>query len=321
MQAVSFPGPGCVEIVDIPRPSLIEPSDAIVLVTTAAIGPWDIERFESIGSEQVVPGGEFAGIVVETGGDVRTIELDDLVCNTTHLVNKKGQGDVFGTTSVPGGHAEYVRVPNADSVLVKIPASAEERVVLAGGTTGLGINAADIALQENSGANYAVVGCDPIGMSALIGLSNAGHKDKLIAVDDHAARRTLASKYAGEAYSGSDDSPKAGFDIVMVGAINEFNRPDIVAQLVKPGGTIVFAEPYGPSRIVTAETNLPEGVTIMAASWPSKDDVRKIVSAVQIRRLELTPVVSHVIPLDEALDAYKAASGPEAGVQKVLLKP
>ena len=321
MQAVSFPGPGRVEIIDIPRPSIHEPSDAIVLVTTAAIGPWDIERFESVGGEQVVPGGEFAGIVVEIGGDVRTVELDDLVCNTAHLVNKKGQSGIFGTTSVAGGHAEYVRVPNADSVLVKIPASAEERVVLAGGTTGLGINAAAIALQENSGANYAVVGCDPIGISALIGLSNAGHKDNLIAVDDHVARRTLAGKYAGEAYSGSDDLPKAVSDIVMVGAINEFNRPDIVADLVKPGGTIVFAEPHGPSRIVTAGTNLPEGVTIMAASWPSKDDVRKIVSAIQIRRLDLTPVVSHVIPLDEALDAYKAASGPEAGVQKVLLKP
>ncbi|HCI86994.1 MAG TPA: hypothetical protein DHV68_09130 [Dehalococcoidia bacterium] len=321
MQAVSFPGPGCVEIVDIPRPSLIEPSDAIVLVTTAAIGPWDIERFESIGSEQVVPGGEFAGIIVEIGSEVRTVELDDLVCNTAHLVNRKGHSRVFGTTSVAGGHAEYVRVPNADAALVKISDSVEERVVLAGGTIGLGINAAAVALQEDSGASYAVVGCDPIGVSALIGIKNSGHNDNLIAVDDHAARRTLAGKYAEEAYSGSDDLANATSDIVMVGAMCDFNRPDLIAQLVKPDGTIVFAEPYGPSRIVTAGTNLPEGVKIMAASWPNKDDVRKIVSAIQIRQLDLTPIVSHVIPLDEALDAYKAASGPEAGVQKVLLKP
>ncbi|MBT4340664.1 MAG: hypothetical protein HOD62_01145, partial [Chloroflexi bacterium] len=137
MQALSFPGYGRVEIIEIPRPALRETTDAIVLVTTASIGPWDIEHFFSAGEEAVVPGGEFAGIVVETGSDVSRIDLDDLVSNTVRHLSSNGTSQLFGSASLPGGHAEYVRVPNADATLTKIAASGEERAVLTGGTAGL----------------------------------------------------------------------------------------------------------------------------------------------------------------------------------------
>ncbi|MGY8880226.1 MAG: alcohol dehydrogenase catalytic domain-containing protein, partial [Dehalococcoidia bacterium] len=158
MQALSFPGYGRVEIIEIPRPALREPTDAIVLVTTAAIGPWDIERFFSVGQESVVPGGEFAGLVVETGSEVTTVELDDLVSNTVRHLSSNRTNQLFGSSSLPGGHAEYVRVPNADATLTKIAASGEERAVLAGGTAGLGVNVAVAAISESPEGSYAVVG-------------------------------------------------------------------------------------------------------------------------------------------------------------------
>lgn len=86
MQAVSFPECGRTEIIDILRPVLHEPGDAIVLVTTAAIGPLDIEHFLSVSADRVVPGGEFEGLVVETSEDVEIIKLYDLVTNTVQHV-------------------------------------------------------------------------------------------------------------------------------------------------------------------------------------------------------------------------------------------
>jgi threonine dehydrogenase-like Zn-dependent dehydrogenase len=321
MQALSFPGYGRVEIIEIPRPALREPTDAIVLVTTAAIGPWDIERFLSVGEDGVVPGGEFAGLVVETGSDVSMVELDDLVSNTVHHFTSNGGSQLFGSSSLPGGHAEYVRVPDADITLTKIAASGEERAVLAGGTAGLGVNVAATAIRESPAGSYAVVGCDPIGMTALIALKNADNSKHIIAIEDHTARRTLASGFASQALNSNDTLPIEQMDVVIIGSIEDAPKFEKAVTLVRPGGYIIFSEPYGPMRATESGLALPEGVTLTAAAWPTNKDAQKIVTAMQIKRLDLTPVVSHVIPLDEAQDAYEAAAGPGHGVQKVLLKP
>jgi threonine dehydrogenase-like Zn-dependent dehydrogenase len=321
MQALSFPGYGRVEIIEIPPPALRDPGDAIVLVTTAAIGPWDVERFLSVSESDVVPGGEFAGLVVETGSAVSTVDLDDLVANTTQHSSGNGHTSLFGSTTLPGGHAEYVRVPDADKTLTKIADSGEERAVIAGGTIGLGVNAAALATTIAPSGTYAVVGCDPIGMTALIALSNTGAIDKLLAVEDHAARRTLASQYSKAALTGAQISENRRFDVVIVGAVRDYPGFDVVSKLLKPDGTVVFCEPYGSERLSTSGTLIPDGVKISAATWPTNVEAGKIVIALQIRRLDLTPLVSHVIPLDQAQEAYEAAAGPGAGVQKVLLKP
>jgi threonine dehydrogenase-like Zn-dependent dehydrogenase len=321
MQALSFPSYGRVEIVELPRPALRDPGDVIVLVTTTAIGPWDVERFLSVGEDSVVPGGEFAGIVVETGADVSTIELDDLVTNTTCHTGYSGQSDLFGSTTLPGGHAEYVRVPNADTTLTKIGASGEERAVLAGGSVGLGVNAAATALANSPDASLAIVGCDPIGMTALITLKNAGIGGRLLAVEDHAARKTLASGFASETLRSSQIQLENKVDTVIVGSTREYPGFESVAKLVKNSGSIIFSEPYGAARVAKQGIVLPPSVAIYAANWPTNGDARKIVTAIQIRQLDLTPLVSHVIPFDEAQAAYEAATEPGPGVQKVLLKP
>lgn len=321
MQALSFPSHGRVEIIELPRPSLREPADAIVLVTTAAIGPWDVESFLGVVGSNVVPGGEFAGIVVETGADVSTVELDDLVVNTTSHTRSSGQSELFGSTVLPGGHAEYVRVPDADRTLTKISASGEERAVLAGGSVGLGVNAATMALASSPDASFAVVGCDPIGMTALVTLKNAGMGDRLLAVEDHAARRTLAAGIASESLTSSQIKPENKVDIVIVGSTLEYPGFESVSRLVKNSGSIIFSEPYGAAKVTAQGMVLPRGVTILAATWPTNEQARKIVTSIQIRRLDLTPLVSHVIPFDEAQSAYEAAAEPRPGVQKVLLKP
>jgi threonine dehydrogenase-like Zn-dependent dehydrogenase len=321
MQAISFPGYGNVEIIEIPRPFLREPTDAIVLVTTAAIGPWDVERFLGADNESVVPGGEFAGLVVEIGSDVSTVELDDLVTNTVHHLNTDRTSQFFGSSCLPGGHAEYVRVPNADTTLTKIAASGEERAVIAGGTAGLGVNVAKAAISKSPEGSYAIVGCDPIGMTALIALKNAGKSQSLIAIEDHTARRTLASGFAAQAISSSDALPIKQMDVVIIGSIQDAPEFEKAVSLVQTDGYIIFSEPYGPVRSIKSGVSLPDGVTLSATAWPTNEDAKKIVTAMQIKQLDLTPIVSHVIPLDKAQEAYEAAAEPIQGVQKVLLKP
>ena len=324
MQTVAFPGNGRAEIIELPRPAPRDPGDAIVLVTTAAIGPWDVDSFLGAGStaHKTTPGGEFAGIVVETGGDVSLIELDDLVTNTVQHVGFGNGPELFGSKTLPGGHAEYVRVPDADTTLTKIAASGEERAVLAGGTAALGTGAAAMALAASPVGTYTVVGCDPIGLTALIALNNgtAGVKDRISAIEGHSARRTLAASYAEEVFASAGGAADHRSDVVIVGALRDGPGIEVAMKSVKVGGNIIFVEPYGASRFVESGTFVPEGVTITSTDWPGVDDAKRIVTNLQIRRIDLTPVVSHVMPLDEVQDAYEAAAGPGPGVQKVLLK-
>ena len=327
MQAVIFPEYGRAEIVELRRPALQGRGDAIVLVTTAAIGPWDIDRF--LGSNAVratgngvTPGGEFAGIVVETGENVTRFELDDLVTNTVQHVGPNGKTALFGSDTLPGGHAEYVRVPDADTTLTRIAVSGEERVVLAGGTVGLGVGLAAMAIAIAPQGSYTVAGCDPIGMTALIVLKKggAGVTERTFAIEGHSARRTLASNYSSRVFTSADESGQHQSDVVIVGAVRDCPGIEAVVGSVKPGGHIIFAEPHGTSRLLAPGTRIPESVTVSSAKWPDVDDARKVVTDLQIRRLDLTALVSHVMPLDEVHDAYEAAAGPGAGVQKVLLK-
>jgi threonine dehydrogenase-like Zn-dependent dehydrogenase len=246
------------------------------------------------------------------------------VCSSDLIQHVAGgsRSELFGSKTLPGGHAEYVRVPDADTTLTKIAASGEERAVLAGGTAALGAGAAAMALAASPVGTYTVVGCDPIGLTALIALNNgtAGVKDRISAIEGHSARRTLAASYAEEVFASAGGAADHRSDVVIVGALRDGPGIEVAMKSVKVGGNIIFVEPYGASRFVESGTFVPEGVTITSTDWPGVDDAKRIVTNLQIRRIDLTPVVSHVMPLDEVQDAYEAAAGPGPGVQKVLLK-
>ena len=322
MQAITFTGYKQTEIIEMPRPALRNPSDAIVLVTTTAIGPWDIQAFLNTNRNELTPGGEFAGIVVETGEAVSHIEIDDLVANTVQHVSKNsGIPELFGSNTLPGGHAEYVRVPDADRCLVKIAVSGEERAVLAGGTAGLGMGAASATLEYAESGSYAIAGCDPIGMTALIALKAAGAKNRTIAIEDHTERRKLADGFTLKSFSSNECLNTSKVDVLIVGATIEAPEFSTLANLVQPDGHVIFCEPDGPSRLLKSDITLPRKVVVSHAKWPDVSEAKRIVTAMQIKKLDLTPVVSHVIPLDEAQEAYEAAAGPGPGVQKILLKP
>ena len=117
MLAVTFPAPGRAELIETPRPALLGPEDAIVLVTTTAIGPWDVAQFlrenPNPDRDTNTPGGEFAGIVVETGENISEIEpqvtraqrdqlADELAeCRASPFPDADGDGEADTTDACP----------------------------------------------------------------------------------------------------------------------------------------------------------------------------------------------------------------------------
>jgi threonine dehydrogenase-like Zn-dependent dehydrogenase len=141
MKAVTYHGKRDVRVDTVPDPVLHEPTDAIVRITTTGICGSDLHLYEVLGSfmeEGDVLGHEPMGVVEEVGSAVTGIAPGDRVvipfniscghcymcaqglqsqCETTQVRSQGKGAALFGYTKlygqVPGGQAEYLRVPQA----------------------------------------------------------------------------------------------------------------------------------------------------------------------------------------------------------------
>ena len=194
MRALTWQGKRDVRVVDVPDPRIQEPTDAIVRITSTAICGSDLHLYEVLGAYLTpgdVLGHEPMGIVEEVGSEVTHIAPGDRVvvpfniscgscwmctrglyaqCETTQ-VRAQGKGaTLFGYTSlygaVPGGQAEYLRVPQAHFGPIKVPHEhTDQRFLYLSDilpTAWQAVVFADVA----PGGTLAVLGLGPVGQFA-----------------------------------------------------------------------------------------------------------------------------------------------------------
>src|SRR5258708_4879653 len=142
MRAVVVGEPGTTKVVDVPEPRLLDPRDAVVRVTAAAICGADLFPIRGMTpgfDHTTVLGHEFVGTVAEVGTSVQGLRVGQrVVCSSmvsdgtcAHCrANRPAQCEqrcLFGYSGVyprlDGGQAELVRVPMADRCLLPPPAS------------------------------------------------------------------------------------------------------------------------------------------------------------------------------------------------------
>jgi threonine dehydrogenase-like Zn-dependent dehydrogenase len=209
MKAVTWHGRRDVRVDEVPDPRIEEPTDAIIRVTSSGICGSDLHLYEVLGpfmSQGDVLGHEPMGIVEEVGSEVDNLAPGDRVvipfqiacgdcfmcgvglytqCETTQ-VREQGMGAaLFGYTKlygeVPGGQAEYLRVPQAQFGPIKVPAGPpDERFVYLSDVLPTAWQAVEYAAIPDGGT-VVVLGLGPIGdMSARIA-AHRGHR--VIGVD------------------------------------------------------------------------------------------------------------------------------------------
>ena len=247
MKAVVWHGKEDIRVDNVPDPVIQEPTDAIVRVTSTAICGSDLHLYSKLSPimrKGDIVGHEPMGIVEEVGRDVTHIQPGDRVvvpfniscghcyfcneqlysqCETTRDRGKlaeaasllgRGKGaSLFGYThvygAVPGGQAEYLRVPQAHFGPVKVPEEAEgapdERFLYLSDVLPTSWQAVAYADVPEDGT-LGIWGLGPIGqMSARIAYHlGAG---RVIGVDNVPERLTLAAKYGVETvdFSAVDD--------------------------------------------------------------------------------------------------------------------
>jgi threonine dehydrogenase-like Zn-dependent dehydrogenase len=310
MLAVQITGPSQLTLVETARPELRGDGDAILMVTTSAIGPWDVSAYER-GAKGVAPGAQFVGIVVQTGSSVKSVGIDDLV--VCRVAPRPGDGPNW---PLCGGHAEYVWVPDADSRLIRTTAAAEERTVLAGGAVALGIAAAEEALTLTDNGPILAWGCDASALAALAWLNRkAAPRRTRFAYDHVTARSTVAKTYGAEMVS-LHEIAELNPKVALFGFPPRGPAPRDLAAHLPDGATVISLDPAQDLHgAFTA------GINVITCDWPMLEQVKRATLAVQLREINLTPLVSHVKPLDEAEDAYRQAAEAPPGSQTLLLKP
>src|ERR1700709_2702131 len=191
MKALTWQGNEHVEVIEVPHPQLQESTDAIIKVTSTAICGSDLHLYGVLGPYLTpgdVLGHEAMGIVEEVGAEVSHLSPGDRVvipfniscghcwmcsrglfaqCETTQVVAEGKGAALFGYTSlygsVPGGQAEYLRIPQAQFGPIKVPQGIEElRVLYLSDILPTAWQAAVYA-DTPPGGTLAVLGLGPVG--------------------------------------------------------------------------------------------------------------------------------------------------------------
>ncbi|WP_406076494.1 zinc-dependent alcohol dehydrogenase [Micromonospora sp. NBC_00858] len=243
MKALTWQGKRDVRVEEIPDPRIEEPTDAIVKITSTAICGSDLHLYEVLGpylKPGDVLGHEPMGIVEEVGPGVSQLKPGDRVvvpfniscgscwmcqrqlyaqCETTQVSSEGKGAALLGYTSlygsVPGGQAEYLRVPQAHFGPITIPQSgADERYLYLSDILPTAWQAVKYA-DTPPGGTLAVFGLGPVGQfCARIGRHlGAG---RVIGLDLVPERLELARRHGIEVLDVRelDDVPGALIDLV-----------------------------------------------------------------------------------------------------------
>ena len=238
MRALTWQGTGKVAVGDVADPVIQEATDAVIRVTSTAICGSDLHLYDVLGmylDAGDVLGHEPMGIVEEVGAEVTHIKPGDRVvvpfniscghcwmcrrgyfaqCETTQV---RGQGKgaaLFGYTKlygqVPGGQAEFLRVPQAHFGPIKVPdGHPDERYLFLSDVLTTSWQAAKFA-DVQPGDTVLVTGLGPIGQMCARIARHLG-AGRVIAVDNVSERIAMAGRHGIETlnFDDVDDIPAA----------------------------------------------------------------------------------------------------------------
>ncbi len=234
MKALTWHGQRDVRCEEVADPTIEEPTDVVVRVTSTAICGSDLHLYEVLGpfmSEGDVLGHETIGVVEAVGSAVTDRRVGDRVvmpfqiscgscfmcdeglptqCETTQVTEHGTGAALFGYSklygSVPGGQAQYLRVPHASHTTIPVPEGpSDDRFLFLSDVLPTAWQAVEYA-GVPKGSTIAVLGQGPIGNMAARIAVHLGHRVLAVdLVDERLARATACGAEAVDLRDHDDD--------------------------------------------------------------------------------------------------------------------
>lgn len=344
MFAVVYHGPGQKSWEEVPKPEIIDDTDAVVRVDAVTICGTDLHILKG-DVPAVTPGRilghEAVGTIESVGSGVKTRKVGDKVlvscisaCGTCRFCREGAYGQCLGGGGwilghkIDGTQAEYVRVPFADTSTHMSPDGVtDEQLLMLADILPTGYEVGVLNGNVRPGDVVAVVGAGPIGLASIMGarLYSPSH---VVAIDLADSRLEAAKQFGADVTvnNGRDDPFAAVYALtdglgadVTIEAVGVPATFELAAALARPGGHIANVGVHGVPVDLHLEELWIKNVTITTGlvdtySTPS------LLKLAQGNQVHPDQFVTHHFRLDQFEEAYDVfARAGETGALKVVL--
>jgi L-iditol 2-dehydrogenase len=329
-----------VRLEEMPVPR-IGPGEILVKVIASGICGSDVLEWYRIKKAPIVLGHEISGEIVEVGKGVEKVKEGDRVfvshhvpCNTCRYCRSGNHTvcETLHTTNFdPGGFAEYIRAPriNVDQGTFILPdevsfedgSFVEPLACVVRGQRVAGFR---------PGMSVLVLGSGISGLLHIL-LARASGAGRIIATDISDYKLAKAGEFgADEVIHASEDVPAlvkklnggylADLVIVCAGALSAFKQ---ALKSVDRGGTVLCFATTDPGVEIPLPANefWRNSITVMPSYANSPYDAEVAIELIRSGRVDVNPLVTHRLPLEETARGFKLMTGAGGESLKVIIQP
>lgn len=390
MKAVVFHGSGDIRVEVVKDPEIKNSGDAIIKVTSTAICGSDLHLYDGYiptTEKGDIFGHEFMGEVVEKGNDVKKLNVGDRVvvpfpiscgecyycrqqqyslCDNSNP-NRKMAEKVYGYSpagiygyshlfgGIPGGQAEYVRVPYADVGPIKVNNGfTDEQVLFLSDIFPTGYMAAENCSLKG-GETVAVWGCGPVGQMAIQSLFLLG-AGRVIAIDRVPYRLQMAERLSkAEVINYDEDKnvierlkdmtggrgPDCCIDAVgmeshgsgLMGFYDrakqavrlESDRPTALREAIqacRKGGVVSIPGVFGGvADKIPLGAAFNKGLTLKMGQTHVQKYMAPLLKMIEDGKIDPSQIITHRIKIEDAPRGYAIFRNKEDNCVKVVMKP
>ena len=342
MKAYTYINKGEFALIDKPKPTIIEPTDAIVRVTLGSICSSDLHiKHGSV--PRAVPGitvgHEMVGIVEQLGSEVKGVSVGDRV--TVNVETFCGEcfyckhGYVNNCTSphggwalgcrIDGGQTEYVRVPLAEQGLNRIPDSvSDEQALFVGDVLATGFWAARIS-EITKEDTVLIIGAGPTGICTLLCVMLKQPKRIIVCEQSEERRNFVKQHYPDVLLTTPDEcedfvknnSDHGGADRVLevAGGKDTFQ---LAWRTARPNAIVTVVALYNEAQTLPLPDMYGKNLTFKTGGVDGCD-CEEVLQLIEDGKIDTTPLITHRFPLSRIAEAYSLFENKEDGVIKVAI--
>ena len=342
MKALTFVKPGRFELIEKPKPEVIDPKDAVVRVSLSSICSSDLHILHGAVPQAetgITVGHEMVGIVEAVGAEISKVKPGDRVavnvetfcgecffCKRGYVNNCTSGGWKIGCR-IDGGQAEYVRVPFADNGLTPIPENvSDEQALFVGDILATGYWAAKIS-EISEEDTVLIIGAGPTGICTLecVRLYNP---NRIVVCEADESRRQFVMKHypdvvvvepweCDEVLDELTDDRRADRVIEVAGGEDTF---ELAWRCARPNAIVTIVALYEKEQTLPLPWMYGKNLTFKTGGVDACDCDR-IMQLISEGRIDTTHLITHRLPLCRIMDAYRLFEKREDNVIKTAIYP